>query len=98
MNIHRETISRTVKRKELYNHVQFVRMSPLSLYIVPSGPPREVMVQAISSTSIQVSWQPPQEEDKNGVIIGYQLTLRSSSDSRILSFTQVHNLTALIPG
>ena len=70
----------------------------MSLYTVPSGPPREVMTLAVSSTSIEVSWQPPQEEDKNGVIIGYQLMLRSSSDSRIVSLTEVYNLTALIPG
>jgi hypothetical protein len=71
--------------------------------LVPSGPPRNITVWAVSPTSIQVSWLPPPEEDQNGRIIGYKLLLNSTSaPDRILEKTYIiqdsENLTMLIPG
>ena len=63
----------------------------------PSASPRNIIVQAISSTSIRVSWQPPSENDQNGIIIGYQLWVNSSSDPTN-SLIQVQGLTVLVPG
>ena len=51
--------------------------------IAPSAPPRNVDVQVINSTSIEVSWSPPPDNDQNGIIIGYQLWVNSSTDPRL---------------
>ena len=57
------------------------------------------MVHPVSSTSVRVSWLPPPEEDQNGVIIGYQLQLNSTSDPRFhLTQSLIQNLTQLISG
>ncbi|XP_045495548.1 tyrosine-protein phosphatase Lar isoform X3 [Colias croceus] len=37
------------------------------------GEPQEVKVNSINSTSIHVTWKPPQEKDKNGIIRGYHV-------------------------
>ena len=66
--------------------------------VAPSSPPRNVVVQAISSTSIQVSWLPPSDDNKNGVITGYQLWVNSSSDPTIHSLKEVQEMTAIITG
>lgn len=41
---------------------------------VPSSPPMDVRCTSPTSQSIQVSWQPPPNEDCNGNIHGYKLT------------------------
>ncbi|GLH14154.1 Down syndrome cell adhesion molecule-like protein Dscam2 [Gryllus bimaculatus] len=40
---------------------------------VPEAPPRDVRCSALSSESVQVSWQPPPEPLVHGVIQGYRL-------------------------
>ncbi|XP_037294800.1 tyrosine-protein phosphatase Lar isoform X2 [Manduca sexta] len=37
------------------------------------GEPQDVKVTAINSTSIHVTWKPPQEKEKNGIIRGYHV-------------------------
>ncbi|XP_045766838.1 tyrosine-protein phosphatase Lar isoform X5 [Maniola jurtina] len=37
------------------------------------GEPQDVKVNAINSTSIHVTWKPPQEKEKNGIIRGYHV-------------------------
>ncbi|XP_049874528.1 tyrosine-protein phosphatase Lar isoform X3 [Pectinophora gossypiella] len=37
------------------------------------GEPKDVKVTAINSTSIHVTWKPPQEKEKNGIIRGYHV-------------------------
>ncbi|XP_046968895.1 tyrosine-protein phosphatase Lar isoform X1 [Vanessa cardui] len=37
------------------------------------GEPQEVKVTAINSTSIHVTWKPPPEKEKNGIIRGYHV-------------------------
>ncbi|XP_050351943.1 tyrosine-protein phosphatase Lar isoform X3 [Nymphalis io] len=37
------------------------------------GEPQEVKVNAINSTSIHVTWKPPPEKEKNGIIRGYHV-------------------------
>ena len=76
------------------------KFSNFCVTIAPSGPPRIITVWAVTSTSIQVSWLPPLEEDQNGHIIGYKLLLNSTSDSldRTYILHDSENLTMLIPG
>lgn len=44
---------------------------------VPSAPPREVTVteSGDNGTAIIVSWQPPPEEEQNGVVLEYKVTM-----------------------
>ena len=37
------------------------------------GEPRRVRVEAINSTAIFVEWRPPNDDEKNGIIRGYQI-------------------------
>lgn len=37
------------------------------------GEPQDVKVSPINSTSIHVTWKPPQEKEKNGIIRGYHV-------------------------
>lgn len=39
--------------------------------IVPSGPPLQLTVSNVQSTSFTLSWFPPEEEDRNGIIESY---------------------------
>lgn len=40
---------------------------------VPSVPPEDVRCAALTSQSLQVSWQPPPNTHSNGIIQGYKL-------------------------
>lgn len=37
------------------------------------GEPQDVKVTAINSTSLHVTWKPPHEKEKNGIIRGYHV-------------------------
>ena len=41
--------------------------------LVPDGPPEKVHCVALTSTTIQVSWHPPESHLRNGVIKGYKV-------------------------
>lgn len=45
------------------------------LFIVPSGPPEEVKVHVINSTLVQAFWHPPVEDQQNGEILYYTVTI-----------------------
>ena len=49
-------------------------------YTVPSGPPLNLTAEP-SSVSAILRWDPPAEEDQNGVITGYLIKYQLSSDS-----------------
>ena len=51
-----------------YSHIFIFSISSL----VP-GEPQNVQARAINSSSVEVTWSPPVENDKNGVIRGYQI-------------------------
>ncbi|XP_072947209.1 tyrosine-protein phosphatase Lar isoform X3 [Epargyreus clarus] len=44
------------------------------------GEPQDVKVTAINSTSIHVTWKPPQEKEKNGIIRGYHVHVQEVRD------------------
>lgn len=49
---------------------------------VPADPPQNVTLEADSSRSIIVRWEPPPRESQNGVITGYKLRWRRGKGSR----------------
>ena len=44
---------------------------PVHLNLVPEGPPLNVKVTAESSSSLSVTWEPPEKDERNGKIISY---------------------------
>ncbi|RDD35988.1 Tyrosine-protein phosphatase Lar, partial [Trichoplax sp. H2] len=56
---------------------------------VPSSHPQSIITTVLSSTSINVSWQPPQILDRNGIIVTYSLRYNSTrwNDNGIIQTT-----------
>lgn len=69
-------------------------------HIAPSQPPQNFFRQAITSTSVLLSWNPPPFESQNGHIIAYYLNITSldSGDTVLYNSvaTSVH-ISGLIP-
>lgn len=47
--------------------------------IVP-GEPTNVGISAVNSTTIHVSWKPPAEKDRNGIIRGYHIHIHEMKE------------------
>ncbi|XP_048847436.1 protein sidekick-1-like [Brienomyrus brachyistius] len=50
--------------------------SPVEVFVgeaAPSVPPQNVQVSALSSTQLEVAWEPPPLETQNGIIQGYKI-------------------------
>ena len=67
---------------------------------VPSSPPQDVVVDSHNPASLNVSWQLPPNEDRNGPIIGYviQYTRIGSSDMISVNVTSgtTHTISGLV--
>lgn len=64
----------------------------LLVAIVP-GEPTDVRVNAVNSTTLHVAWKPPQEKDRNGIIMGYHIHVQETKEevryyTRSVSFEQ----------
>ncbi|XP_046680839.1 protein sidekick isoform X3 [Homalodisca vitripennis] len=49
---------------------------PVAVYVgeaVPTGQPRGVVAEPVSSTEVRLRWQPPQQRDQNGDLLGYKI-------------------------
>lgn len=56
----------------------------------PSGPPQQVTLKAVTSTSIEVSWGPVLADDRNGIIKGYKVNYQSLPNGDIeLEFVNI---------
>lgn len=44
------------------------------------GDPQEVKATPLNSTSIHVTWKPPLEKDRNGIIRGYHIHVQEVRD------------------
>ncbi|KFM81271.1 Protein sidekick, partial [Stegodyphus mimosarum] len=59
---------------------------PVQVFVgeaVPTGEPREVRVEAISSTELKVSWKPPPPALQNGDLLGYKIFYEPRSSDGI---------------
>ena len=68
-------------------------------YIVPDGPPLNVILSSPSSTSITVNWNLPDPLSRNGIIIKHQLNYTEASQP--LNWTTVElggSISYLIEG
>ena len=57
---------------------------------VPGSPPRNVMVTSANPSSLRVSWQPPRQINRNGIITGYviEYTRVGGSSDNVTSNTE----------
>ena len=60
---------------------------------MPSGYPTNIEVRAVSSRMSTLSWDQPNHEDRNGIIIGYVINVTNTRRSETLQYTS--NTTAL---
>lgn len=53
---------------------------PVAVYVgeaVPTGQPRGVTAQPVSSTEVRLRWQAPQQKEQNGDLLGYKVSLQT---------------------
>jgi hypothetical protein len=87
-----------------------VGMGPYSDFVMdktfeaaPEGPPRDVDITVVSSTSLTVSWLIPEEEDHNGVISGYLVEIGETDTGLVIADVAVagteleHTFNVLTP-
>ena len=69
------------------------------IHIVPTAPPVNLTVVVVDSRSLRLSWNPPPEEDQNGAVLGYSITitavrtgtkLQYNSTSTSLTVSELH--------
>lgn len=60
--------------------VVYVRVSNVNFFPLVPGEPTSVRVSAVNSTTIHVSWKPPAEKDRNGIIRGYHIHIHEVKD------------------
>ena len=53
----------------------------ISVSVAPSGPPTSVVVHVASSTSLELSWGLPALVERNGVVLGYVVTIADQAHS-----------------
>lgn len=73
--------------KQLFKH--------FFIWILVPGHPQDVKVTAINSTAIFVSWKPPAEKNRNGVIRGYHIHVQETKEDVSCNFTKVLEILIL---
>ena len=51
----------------------------------PSGPPQQVTLSDVTSTSVRITWGPVPTDDQNGIIRGYKVNYRALPNGHILT-------------
>jgi Fibronectin type III domain. len=84
----------------MLEHPNFPSLSPLQTYLTfdppghfsPSsvpGPPTDVKLTNVNSTTVHVEWRPPNEKERNGVIRGYHIHVQETKEEvRILNLME----------
>ena len=63
-------------------------------FTVP-GEPQNVRARPVNSSSVEVSWDPPVDNDKNGVIRGYQIFVQPKN-VRVIRVFGYNKITGLL--
>ena len=71
-------------------------MSFLSI-LAPSSPPQNVMTQALSPTSIRVTFVPTADINQNGLILRYNVTYTGQTFDTVTQFVIVNVTNAVYP-
>ena len=59
-----------------------------SLHSAPASPPEEVTGYAVNSTHILLSWNPPVEEDQNGLVRSYTISITELQTNIYFTFEE----------
>ena len=54
-----------------------------SFFLVPSGSPQNLVVVAESSRSLRLNWESPFEENRNGIIISYTVSIMADDGTAL---------------
>ena len=68
--------------------------------VAPSGPPVNITAQATSARSVSITWNPPADEDRNGIILSYIVNItdeETREQMHLTSVSQSLNVTGLMP-
>lgn len=71
---------------------KFTNLYATLLILVPDGPPENIKAQAFSSSTVEVSWNPPKRP--NGKIIAYQIYIRLEKEEQPLRL-KIHGITSI---
>ena len=64
----------------------------------PDAPPQNLTINVLSSTSVQLSWEPPIQTTHNGILRTYHiLVVNNNSDILVDSSVTTHNISNLTP-
>lgn len=63
------------------------------MLLVPSGPPTDIGVTAITSTSALLSWNPPLTEHHNGILTSYTVQIFNGSTMELIISIETTNTT-----
>ncbi|KAK8752918.1 hypothetical protein OTU49_008236, partial [Cherax quadricarinatus] len=72
---------RIVARNEIGDSDPSDTVTIITAEEAPSGPPRDLKVEAVDQSSLRVTWKPPLREEWNGDIQGYQVGYRLASSN-----------------
>jgi receptor-type tyrosine-protein phosphatase Q len=75
-------------------------LSFMTLQTVPSGSPQEIEGSALSSSSLLLTWQPPPDEQLNGILTGYVVNMteaETGNQYQILTDRDQYTLQDLHP-
>lgn len=61
--------------EEVENSVELTVETPSD---VPDAPPEDIQVETLNTSSIQVNWNLPAVEKRNGIIIGYKIAIKEN--------------------
>ena len=70
----------------------FALLIIILILTAPSGPPLNISVDILSSSSMNVAWSPPMQELQNGIIVHYLVSIQTG-DSKMTVETNVPYLT-----
>ena len=62
----------------------------------PSGPPRNLSATSVNATTLLLKWLPPSQEEQNGIIVEYAITLTELSTNFSVDFVSISNSTETV--
>lgn len=62
----------------------------------PSGPPRNLSATSVNATTLLLKWLPPSQEEQNGIIVEYAITLTELSTNTSVDFVSISNSTETV--
>lgn len=72
-------------------------VSKLCSHTVPETPPLEFTVQAMDSRTLLLSWEPPNAEDRNGIIRQYNINVTEMETGTLLQLVTDNTAITAFP-